>query len=254
MSILFKLFRRVRQFVLSHGYTCDNCRAEVFEYPKIRLCTKCERKLDYNNRLTCPKCGRKTVASGVCLNCKTKSPAFFAGVSPFVYHGATAAFINRMKNGNRRLCAYFGECMADEVLSRFPNLKTEKLMLVYTPLTKNKRRSRGYNQAEELAYSIAERLQSHGVCVELVNDVLQKRRDVALQKRLGYMQRFENVQGSFHVHKRAVCRDKIIVLIDDIMTTGATGHECARLLMGAGAKAVYFLTAASLQEIKNQDL
>ena len=127
-------------------------------------------------------------------------------------------------------------------------------MLVYTPLTKKKRRSRGYNQAEELAYSITERLQSHGVCVELVKDVLQKRRDVALQKRLGYMQRFENVQGSFHVHKRAVCKDKIIVLIDDIMTTGATGHECARLLMGAGAKAVYFLTAASLQEIKNQDL
>jgi ComF family protein len=254
MSIFSTLFWRFRRWILYHGYTCDNCRAEVFEYPKTRLCAKCENKLYLNNQLTCPKCGRKTVANGVCLDCKTKTPAFFAGVSPFVYCGATAAFINRMKNGKRRLCVYFGERMADECLSRFPNLKEEKLMLVYTPLTKKKRRSRGYNQAEELAYAITQQLQHHGVAVELVKDVLQKRKDVSLQKRLGYIQRFENVQGSFHVHKRAVCRDKIILLIDDIMTTGATGHECARLLMGAGAKEVYFLTAASLQEMKTENL
>jgi predicted amidophosphoribosyltransferase len=60
----------------------------------------------------------------------------------------------------------------------------------------------------------------------------------------------ENASGAYHVHKRAFCKGRTILLIDDIMTTGATGSECAKLLLGAGAKEVYFLVAAATPEKK----
>ena len=62
--------------------------------------------------------------------------------------------------------------------------------------------------------------------------------------------RRENVAGAYHVHKRTVCRDRRILLIDDIITTGATTSECADRLFGAGAKEVYVLAIGALPERK----
>ena len=109
---------------------------------------------------------------------------------------------------------------------------------------------RGYNQAADLAEIVCERLQRFGVAAEYDPEVLQKRKETKMQKHLGFVNRAENVSGAYHVHKRAVCRDKTVVLIDDIMTTGATGSEIAERLLGAGAKKVILLAAAALPERK----
>ena len=87
-----------------------------------------------------------------------------------------------------------------------------------------------------------------GILVDLDLEILQKRREGAPQKRMDFHERKQNVAGAYHVHKRKECRDRVIVLIDDIMTTGATGSACAELLYGAGAKEVIFLVAAALPE------
>lgn len=260
---LQKLQEKYRRYQRSHGYTCDACKAELFFYPTQRLCTACEDMLCKNENHVCDKCGRKTVTDGVCLNCKTKTPAFTVGVSPFVYRGKTAALVNRMKNGNRRLPMYFGERMAETFFARFPDIKeqfpidryelnvNQTLCILPVPITKEKLRERGYNQAEELAVNIEERLKELGIAAQTYTDVLQQIRDGAPQKKLDYKEREERAKSVYHLHKRAFCKEKTFLLVDDILTTGATSSTCASLLINAGASAVYFLAAAALPEHEN---
>lgn len=93
-------------------------------------------------------------------------------------------------------------------------------------------------------------MQAAGVAVRLDAELLEKRRETELQKQKTRRERAENVHGAYHVKKRKECKDKTIVLVDDILTTGATGSECARLLLSAKASKVIFLVAAALPEQK----
>ena len=112
------------------------------------------------------------------------------------------------------------------------------------------RRERGYNQAIHLAESVYERLQARGYSASIDTELLQKRKNTAPQKHMTYMERMENVAGAYHVRKRKECRDKTVLLIDDVMTTGATASECSARLFGAGADKVFFLSASALEERK----
>lgn len=253
-DFLRKINKKLRTFFRENSFGCDVCGAELFDYPIHRLCESCEEKMQRNDGRVCPKCGRKTVAEGVCLSCKNDMPAFAQGFSPFVYRGESASFINRMKNGKPLLAPYFAECMAEDFLCKYVGVerfKGEALLLVPVPMTETRRKQRGYNQAEELAEVLCKRLQENGYLAEADFDVLQKVKDVPQQKRMDYKSRQENVSGTFHVHKRKVCQGRTVVLVDDIMTTGATGNECAKRLLGAGAKEVLFLSATSLPELKD---
>lgn len=253
-DFLQKIKEKIRDFFTENGFACDGCGAEIFDYPTHRLCVSCEEKMRYNDGRTCPKCGRKTRAEGVCLSCKSRLPRFTRGISPFVYRGETAGFINRIKNGRPTLAPYFAESMTTSLIENYEKLEEvsarEGLLVIPVPLTKARERERGYNQAEELARTLCKRLLERGYRVELDTDVLHKTRDTAQQKHMDYKARQENVSGAYHVHKRKACKDRTIVLVDDIMTTGATGSECAARLFGAGAKEVIFLVVASLPEMR----
>ncbi|MBQ8283708.1 MAG: ComF family protein [Clostridia bacterium] len=270
MRFLAQIADKIRKRAATRGFSCDCCGAELFDYPQNRLCNQCRETLTICDReKSCPKCGRATIAQGVCLSCKRALPKFDKGFSPFVYVGETAALVNRIKNGNRRLAYFFGEKMADifmETNARFlkndvgrveaneknaPEGGTGALLLILpVPAHATKVRERGYNQAADLAEIVCERLQRFGFEAEYDPDVLQKRKETKMQKHLGVANRAENVSGAYYVHKRAACRGKTIVLVDDIMTTGATGSEIAERLLGAGAKEVILLVAAALPEQK----
>jgi ComF family protein len=130
-----------------------------------------------------------------------------------------------------------------------PYLDGAKNVLVLPiPMTEKRMRKRGYNQAEDLADAFLGLLAQVGVPAEGYNDILIKRRETLQQKHLSLRERKRNLQGVFHLAHRAILKDKTVLLIDDIMTTGTTGDACARLCKGAGAKAVYFITVASLPE------
>jgi len=232
------------------GYCCDHCGREVFSYPLQRLCEYCERELEENGARTCPKCGRQTVADGVCLNCKAAPPAFFLGCSAFVYDGEAATMVNALKEGKRRLSYYLGEKTAEKLLEKHRALfGEEEWLVVPVPLTERARRRRGYNQAEELAKVILNKLEEAGVKAVAAFEALQKRRETTAQKDLQAQSRKENVSGAYHVHQRAIFRGKNVLLIDDVMTTGATGDKCAKLLKGAGAKRVVFCAVAATPEM-----
>ena len=149
----------------------------------------------------------------------------------------TDAFLRSLEEENRGRYALNGETEAKEVL-----------LVVPVPITDRKRIARGYNQAEELAYIITRRLEKAGVCATLETELLSKRRENTQQKDLHFADRAKNVTGAYHLHKRKACKGARILIVDDVMTTCATGNECARLLLSAGAKEVVFLVAASTPE------
>lgn len=242
---MWRIADRIREYLLRRGYTCDDCGAELFDYPAHRLCQKCEAALKIPQR-PCPKCGRERVADGLCLNCKVALPKFTRGFSPFLYKGEAAGLVNRMKNGAPRLAAYLGERMAEVFFSAYEG--GDPLLVVAVPVTKEKRREHGYNQSERLAESVCRRLKELGMSAVTDFAVLEKRRETAPQKQMTRRERTENVQGAFHVHKRKACEGRAILLVDDILTTGTTGSECAERLIKAGAKSVYFLTAVAVPE------
>lgn len=249
MGVFAKLADKIRAATEERGYTCDLCGGEIFDYPVHRLCQNCMDKMPRIERF-CQKCGRERVSDGVCLDCKARIPQFTQGFMPFVYRGRAAAAVNRMKTGAPSLALFFGEEIARVFAARYDGDREEPLLVLPVPMTVAARRERGYNQAARLAEAVCKELVRLGFIVETDGDVLQKRRETAQQKHMSFTERADNVAGAYHVHKRAACKGRKILLVDDIMTTGSTGSECARRLFGAGASAVYFLAATALSELK----
>lgn len=240
-----EFLQKIRKATSKRGFVCDCCKRELFDYPATRVCPDCESKFFRNEKHVCTTCGRNAVTEGVCNICKEHPPAF-KGISPFVYLGETAGALNRIKNGNRRLCYYYAEQMV-RVFQNACSLE-EEVVFLPVPMTEEKRCMRGYNQAEDLAVAVADEWTQAGGKATLYTEVLIKKRETKAQKHLSLRERRENLQGVFHLAKRTVLKDKTVVLIDDIMTTGATGDVIARLCQGAGAKQVYFLCVASVPE------
>ena len=235
MKFFGSIFGKYRKFSSERGYSCDCCGREIFSYPSPRLCEECSSALERNFR-ACDKCGGKTVAEGLCLDCKRKPPEFSCGFSPFCYRGKAAELINRMKNGERWLANYFGEQMS--ALWKRSGLCSD--IVVFVPMTEAGERKRGYNQAAELAEKISEQTEIP------VKSGLAKIRDTLPQKRLTKAERRENISGAYRAEGGFSGRK--VLLVDDVMTTGATGSECAKALKRAGASDVFFLTAAAAPE------
>ena len=256
IGLFFKnLARKIRKVGANRGYTCDVCGKELFAYPHKRLCADCENALSKNDGKTCDKCGRKTFTDGVCLSCKTRLPKFTVGISPLAYEGETAGLVNRLKNGDRRLAWYVAERMVETLKHRYSALENyqnggEKLLLLPVPMTEEKQRKRGYNQTQDIAEALQTTLEKAGFACELDDETLIKSKDVAEQKHLDFVSRAENVGSAYHLHKRKGVQNRVILLIDDIMTTGATGSACAEKLLNAGAREVILLTVASAPEKK----
>ena len=243
---LSALSEKYRKYKSKIGQTCDLCEKEIFDYPTSRVCKACKRLLAQDRRKSCPVCGRKLVSEGVCLTCKKLRPTFERGFSPYAYEDLAARAVNRMKNGARYLAHFFAEEMERELLCAMGgSFDKENAAIVCVPLTKERQKERGFNQAEELAKALQERLG-----MPFLSEAVVKRRETPPQKRRTGIERMENIQGAYFVHLRKACKGKVLLVVDDIMTTGATGSEMARILYAAGAEKVYFITAVSTPEKK----
>ncbi len=132
-------------------------------------------------------------------------------------------------------------------LARFAarSLKKEEMMwweadfLIPVPLHPRKRRQRGFNQAEVIARELS-RLKG----IELAGSALVKVKNVPPQTGLDMEERRKNVRGAYRVRNGKTVEGKVVILIDDVCTTGSTLRECSSALKAAGAKEVRALTVA----------
>lgn len=177
----------------------------------------------------------------MCGTCRRVPPSFSRAVAYGAYEGALRDLVHifkyqHVKPAGPLLASYIAQAGAGLNLN-------EPLLVVPVPLWTGKRKSRGFNQAEEIAHSF---VRSHRAATSIQLDAtsLVRRRETMSQTGLTRHQRRANLRGAFAVVRRERIRQRTILLIDDVMTTGATAGECARVLLRAGAKEVYVATVA----------
>jgi competence protein ComFC len=171
---------------------------------------------------------------GRCALCRRGVRGFDAAYSFGFYEDELRQLIHLFKYGRiRTLSAPLGRLLARAL----PREQTFDV-IVPMPLHWRKRWQRGFNQAELLAREIGRRTQTP------VRNALRRVRNTASQAGLTSAKRRDNVSGAFQVKKRMILDGRRVLLIDDVMTTGATAASCARALKRAGAPQVTLLTLA----------
>ena len=189
------------------------------------VCTACEKSFSLlRPAAVCKTCLAPVPADAeVCGRCLKNNPAYDRLVACTSYQGNLRTSLHRYKFGGRSdLHTSFAIMMRAQLLSFGC---TDFDVVVPTPLSKERLRERGFNQAELIAKDIAK--QFHAPCV---SNALKKCRDTERQSELDMHQRDRNVRGAFALSSPDAVRGKKVLLVDDIFTTGATMREAAKTL------------------------
>jgi ComF family protein len=176
-------------------------------------------------------------------------PPFERAVAYGSYEAGLRDLIHLLKFQQvRPAAAVLGEMLAETIARLEKAMPVGRITVVPVPLHTNKKAQRGFNQAEMIARSAIGRL-SRPKRFDLCTGVLLRRRDTASQIGLTSHQRRQNMRGAFAVSdpKRILKRD--ILLVDDVVTTGTTVAECARVLLRAGAARVWVASVARTLKI-----
>ena len=151
-------------------------------------------------------------------------------------------FIHQIKyKQGRRLAAWAGRYYG-AILSELPQWKAADAMIP-VPMHWRKKYSRGFNQAEELARGM-----SQSLCLPVWTDVVRKKRPTQSQTKHGRTTRMENVRDTLEVVNPQKIQGKTCIIVDDVMTTGATCIALAQRLNQAGAKSVLVCCLATAQK------
>ncbi|MBL8949931.1 MAG: ComF family protein [Myxococcaceae bacterium] len=197
------------------------------------FCEDCEPLLLTVGPVHCLRCAEPgRFVNGLCPRCAKKRPAFERAFAPFEHDGAIARAIHRFKYEDRpELAGPLGELLwlqSPDFLEHAPK------HVCPIPLHDGRYRARRYDQATLLANELSLR---SGRLV-LADDLLVRRRATKRQVGLSDAQRIANVRGAFEARGGVTS----VLLVDDVLTTGATAAEAARALHAAGVKVVEVLT------------
>jgi ComF family protein len=234
--------------------SCPLCSQELYEAGLTGVCRACWESLAPWNGPACAQCGLPFTSEraldaepAVCALCRNEAFDFDRARSYGLYGGNLRAAILQLKFQRReRLGRRLGALMAPSWRDLEDSGAGEAAVLVPVPLHSTRERERGFNQAELLARGLSAMLaRSRNTLAPRVEPrALRRTRATPPQTGLSLSARRENVRGVFAVSDPARVRDLVIVLVDDVMTTGATLSACASALKGAGAAAVLALTLA----------
>lgn len=200
------------------------------------------QKLDFIEQPFCSRCGVRfdvpVEHDTLCPRCVVEPPIYDRARSALAYDDTSRAMILSFKHGDRTVLV---QTFLPWLLRAGEGMQNDAHMIVPVPLHWRRLVARRYNQAGLLAQALARAWQK-----PYRPDVLIRKKAIPSQGRMTRAQRFDNVRGAFDVpvSRAADIAGRTIVLIDDVMTTGATVEESARVLKQAGAGRVDILTLA----------
>ena len=213
---------------LFFGGACFVCRGSAREL----LCEACRRELPQLADELCPRCALPTPRGALCGRCLAEPPAYDATTAVLAYDFPADALVHALKfRGELALAAYLGRLLLQAASAQQPDV------VIAVPLSSERLRERGYNQAVEIARHVMPRRLELGICV--------RERDSTPQIELPWDERQRNVRGVFNCNTNL--GGASVAVVDDVMTTGATLDEVARTLKRAGAgRVVNWVVARTL--------
>jgi ComF family protein len=218
---------------------CLFCRHNFIRDPEEAVCTPCLNQVEESVPPLCRQCGRELAGRGVCDDCRRRREAFFLrAVSYGPYRGRLRALLLAVKKDRHTrvvpiLAGYLAEVWAAELADRGVE------WLVPVPMAREKLQERGFNQALLLAKGLGERV-GMPVC-----EALTWQGERRAQSARNRTQRLDSMDDALGLSEQASeVAGRVVCLLDDVYTTGATANACAKKLHEAGARAVYVLTVA----------
>ena len=222
--------------------TCFSCGKDLPYDRQTPLCDVCENGLTLPGPLICQRCGVVLKSGGAhCYHCRgSKADTYKCKLirSACNFNEFSGGLVHALKyHGADYVAPYMGQLMA----RRFSSLGelADVNLVIPVPLFKKREKKRGYNPSELLARTFATQT---GLALDSTS--LVRVRDTGSQTKLGRAARLTNMTGAFTVKDPTVVKGKIILLIDDVATTGSTLEACAQALRAAGAKRVLAYTFA----------
>ncbi|MBR5127976.1 MAG: ComF family protein [Roseburia sp.] len=218
-------------FFPRHCPICDETIAYGY-----KICPACEKKIPYIKEPVCKKCGKQleNERQEYCGDCSRKKHYFLQGKAVFSYRKEMKLSMYRFKYSNKREYAdYYAEVAVCEYGIWIKRKGIE--VIVPVPMFLDKKRQRGYNQAEIFAQALSREM---GIPVE--KRLIRRVRNTAPQKSLNDRERKDNLKNAFQVDRNIVKYRKIL-LVDDIYTTGTTVDAIAENLQKVGVTEIYVL-------------
>jgi ComF family protein len=222
---------------------CVACGAQIEPQPgAVLLCPSCDTRLAIDQQPACPRCARRCseidVPRGNCGDCRSRKLLFTAARTIGPYQGELRAAVLKGKHAlHEPLVKALGQRLA-ETIRRLPFAEPPELV-VPVPTHWLKQLWRKTNPASIAGEALARTLD-----LPWDGRALICRRYLQRQANLTPPERKRNVRGAFYARRNAKLAGKRILLVDDVMTTGATANEGARALVAAGAAAVYIATVS----------
>lgn len=240
---------------------CRLCNAPLENISRLPVCPDCLARIAPARGPACFVCGERmlagsfqggdaaTAAAGeapgrLCGMCERARPAYERALAYGAYDGALRDLIHLLKYARvQPAAAVLGRMLAEAIAGL--EIAAERVLVVPVPLYAGKQRQRGFNQAQEITRAALKLMAPlSGGKYRPAAERLLRVRDTLSQTGLTRHQRRENVRGAFVAVDPEKLEGATVLLVDDVMTTGTTVAECAKVLRRAGAEKVFVATVA----------
>lgn len=241
MRLKKEISRYIETFIrLFYPAYCHICGVQL-DLEEQAVCRKCLAKVKHLKKPLCRRCGLELPPYArkgwLCNRCRGRKTAYDRLWVPFAYEGTVQTMLQAIKFRKKRgLIRVFGPLLESSIVE----LRKERIdFIIPVPLDRKRKRIREFNQSTLLAKEAGKLIEK-----PIREDILRKKKHTEPQSILSRQKRFINVKNAFGITRPSLVKGKDILLVDDIITTGSTLNECARMLKCCGAKNVYVLALA----------
>lgn len=243
-----RIYTLIRTFLIACGHvfypeTCMVCQSDLL-IGENHLCHECKKiTIRLLRKPLCRGCAREMAqyikqTRTVCKDCLSQRRFYAQCVSLIRYDSDMKNIFHAIKYAKRRTALH----IFYDYIHREKNYLEERIksdIIIPVPISRTTFLKREFNQSEIIAKFLADILR-----IPLKNNILRRRNKTLPQSTLNKETRIKNIRNAFTAHNIRCIRNKEILLIDDIFTTGNTVNECARILQQAGARRIVVFTLA----------